>query len=455
MAFELVIKNGTVVCPDRVIEKACIGVNGGKIAEISEQELEGAEVIDASGLHVFPGVVDPHTHVGFANMPKEEFYHESQNAALGGTTTMMIYMLQRGSYLEQHPGNRTLGDANCMVDYLFHYSIADQKQLKEIPALVSEKGVASYKYFMTCRGAESVRLKLEAVDDGLLYNYFKTLGEAGAIPCVHCENMEIYFSLSPALKEQGRDDLAAWDEARPSWAEAESIFRAVFLAAKAGCPKIYIVHLSSKAGLKMIRMLRGMDLGIEILVETCPHYLILDTDCEAGINAKVNPPIRSREDCEALWEGVCSGEIQTIGSDHCVRGYEQKRGSIWLGLPGFIGTGNVLQLVLEYGYFRKNIPLTKIVELISENPARIFGAYPKKGAIRVGSDADFALVDMNRESVLTAKNNGSLADLCVYEGMKVHATPVRTVLRGKTVMLNGELKRIEDYGEYIPASFGE
>lgn len=453
MSYDLVIKNGSVVCPDQVIENAFIGVNDGKIAQISTSPLEGREEVDAKGLHVLPGVVDPHTHIGFANMPKEEFYHESQNAALGGVTTMMIYMLQRGSYLEEHPGNLSLGNANCMVDYLFHYSIADSKQLPEIPELTKEKGIGSYKYFMTCRGAESVRLKMESVDDGLLYQYFKTVGEVGGVPCVHCENMEIYFSMAPAYQEAGRNDLAVWDEVRPSWAEAESIFRAVFLAAHAKCPKIYIVHLTSKAGLDMIRMLRKMDLGIEIIVETCPHYLLLDTDCEAGIYAKVNPPIRKREDCEALWEAVMSGEIQTIGSDHCVRGYEHKKDSIWAGSPGFIGTGYLLQAVLEYGYHQRKIPLTKIAELISENPSKIFGVYPRKGAIKEGFDADFVLVDLNKESVLTAKDCGSLADLCVYEGYKVRGTPVRTILRGKTIMQNGALNRIPDFSQYIPAAF--
>lgn len=453
MSYDLVIENGLVVCPDGVREGCSIGVRDGKIAEIANAPLTGQEKVDARGLAVFPGVVDPHTHVGFANRPKEEFYRESRDAALGGVTTMMVYMLQRGSYLALHGDNQAMGDENSMVDYLFHYSIADQKQLADIPALVKDHGVASYKYFMTCRGAESVRLKMEAVDDGLLYSYFRCLGQAGAIPCVHCENMEIYFTLAPEFQAKGRDDLAVWNEARPDWAEAESIFRAVFLAAKAGCPKIYIVHLSSRAGLEMIRRLRAMDLGIEILVETCPHYLILDTDCQAGVAAKVNPPIRTKSDCDALWEGLAAGEIQTVGSDHCVRTKENKGNSIWKGLPGFIGTRYVLQLMLEYGHFRHGLSLSKVAELVSLAPARIFGAYPQKGAIQVGSDADFVLVDLEHASVLTAANSLSIGDLCVYEGMSARGVPVRTVLRGRTIAENGALTQEKGCGRYLPARF--
>lgn len=451
MFYNLVIKNCSAVLPNRIMYNCNIGVDGGKIAAISSEELEGSEIIDATGLHVFPGVVDPHTHVGFANMPKEEFYHESQNAALGGCTTMMIYMLQRGLYMQEHPENRTLGDVNCMVDYLLHYSIADQKQIEEIPQLVSDCGVASYKYFMTCRAAESVRLKMQAVDDGLLYNYFVAMRKTGAIPCVHCENMEIYFSLMPQLKAQGADDLAAWDAARPSWAEAESIFRAVFLAAKAKCPKIYIVHLSSRDGLEMIRMLRTMNLGVEIIVETCPHYLILDVGSKPGILAKVNPPIRSRDDVDALWEGIVKDDIQTIGSDHCVRTIANKGSSIWEGLPGFIGTGSLLQCILDYGYHKHGIPLTRIAQLLSENSARIFGIYPQKGSVTVGSDADFALVDLEKVTVMTAKDNGSIGDYSVYEGMEMAGTPVRTILRGKTIMKDGIVYRIDNYSRYLPA----
>jgi dihydropyrimidinase len=292
---------------------------------------------------------------------------------------------------------------------------------------------------------------MEEVDDGLLYNYFRVLGATGAIPCVHCENMEIYFTLSKELKENGSDGLSAWDEARPSWAEAESIFRAVFLASKAKCPKIYIVHLSSEAGLEMIRTLRKMNLGIEIIVETCPHYLVLDVDCEAGILAKVNPPVRKKSDCEALWQAIQNDEIQTIGADHCVRTISNKGTSIWEGLPGFIGTGFLLQIILEYGYHQRNISLVALSKLMSENPAKIFGVYPQKGSISIGSDADFVLIDLNKKEKISATNCGSIGDYSVFEGFEVTGVPVRTILRGKTVMENRTIYRNRTNGRYIKA----
>jgi len=451
MQYDLVISGGTVVFPAEGSVPCDIAIKDGQLAAFlgTGHGVSAAEVIDASGKHVMPGVIDGHAHVGFTGKMAEDFRTETFAAAKGGCTTILAYILQKNAYAAEHQCYVDMVRANAVVDVGFHYNIVSKEQLEEIDTYTQKLGVSSFKYLMTCRGSESQRLGLKEVDDGLLYEYFQKVGELGGVPCVHCENIEVCWTMQSESERNGLTGLTAWDSSRPSHAEAEAIFRAVFLAEKAKCPRIYIVHLSSKEGLQMVRWLRKKGLGIEIIVETCPHYLVLDVNCEAGVLAKVNPPLRHSVDNEALWDALFANEISTVGSDHVARPKSTKEGGIWKASPGFPGSGTMLPLLLHEGFHKRRLPMHRIAELISANPAKSFGLYPQKGAMLLGADADLTIVDLNLERSISYENSGSVSDYSVYEGRQVKGWPVQTLLRGCVVMRDGEITTQPGSGNYL------
>jgi dihydropyrimidinase len=451
MQYDLVISGGTVVFPAEGSVRCDIAIKDGIFAAFlgTTHGINATEVIDASGMHVMPGIIDGHTHVGFTGKMAEDFRTESYAAAKGGCTTILTYILQMNAYAGEHQCYVDMVRANAVVDVGFHYNIVSKEQLAEVEKYIRELGVSSFKYLMTCKGSESQRLGLREVDDGLLYEYFRKVGEFGGVPCVHCENIEVCWAMQSESERNGLAGLTAWDSSRPALAEAEAIFRSVFLAEKARCPRIYIVHLSSKEGLQMVRWLRKKGLHIEIIVETCPHYLVLDVNCDAGVLAKVNPPLRHSLDNEALWDALFANEISTVGSDHVARPKSTKEGGIWKASPGFPGTGTMLPLLLHEGFHKRGLPMHKIAELISANPAKSFGLYPQKGAMLLGSDADLTIVDLALERSISYENSGSVSDYSVYEGRRVKGWPVQTLVRGRVVMRDGEITAQLGYGNYL------
>ncbi len=452
MRFDAVVINGMVVFPGKCTVKCDIGIRNGKIAGFFSpgSGVSAEMVIDASGMYVMPGIIDAHVHLGFTRNMAEDFRQESACAALGGVTTFIAYILGREPYSTNYSSLVETGASNSIIDFGFHYTIVSNGQLNEIRRYVQDFGVSSFKYLMTSKGSESQRLGLDPVDDGFLYSFMREMAKSNAIPCVHCENIEIYWALQPQVEAQGAKGLSAWNMSRPPYSEAEAIFRAVFLAEKAECPKIYIVHLSSQEGLKIIRWLRAKNLKTKILVETCPHYLVLDVDSEVGTIAKVNPPIRERIDVNALWEGMKNKEIEVIASDHVARPKATKEGGIWKASPGFPGVGTLLPLILDEAYHKRRIAMEKIAELISSAPAKIFGLYPRKGSMAVESDADFTIINPNLEKKINYKEVKSSADYNIYEGRKVKGWPVSTIVRGYKVMEDGKVVGQQGFGEFIP-----
>jgi dihydropyrimidinase len=451
MSYDTLIKNGSVVFPGTGIIKCDIGIKDGKITGFFENnESPGSmKVIDASGLYVMPGVVDVHTHVGFTGEIAKDFKQESISGALGGVTSFIPYILQKEKYSKNHSQLVEMGSSNSLIDFAMHYTIVSEEQLNEVELYAKDFGITSFKMLMTSKGKESKRLGLEPIDDSVLFSYFSRVRDSGGIPCIHCENIEVIWNLQNNVERQGIDGLAAWLESRPGFTEAEAIFRAVYLADQAGCKSIYIVHLSSKEGLKMKTQLQKMGLKINIITETCPHYLLLDIHTAAGDLAKVNPPVRMREDNEELWDAVLNEKIEVIGSDHVTRPKSSKEGGIWRASPGFPGMGTLLPLLLDEGYHKRNVPLEKISELISSNPAKVFEMYPEKGAMVVGADADFAIVDINLEKEISHSEVRSSSDYSVYEGRKVKGWPVKTLVRGQVVMENGNIFSEPGNGEFI------
>ncbi len=453
MHFDLLIKNGTVVQPGQGLNRAHIGVRAGKIAAIMDDVtgVSAVDTCDASGKHVFPGLVDPHVHIGLAN-GLADWETETRSAAIGGVTTILTYLMSGKSYLPIIEENLAEAAKKSFTDYGLHIVPSAPMHLDEMSLYAEKYGIRSYKYFTSYRGDEGAHLGIQGTDDGYMYRYFTQVAhmERG-IANVHPENIEVVWELRKHLQAAGRDDLKAWNESRPDFVEAQSAVAAALYAHVTGCP-LYIVHISGKLVLDELKAARERYTGTPIHIETCPHFLTHNADMELGTLGKVNPPLRSEADEEALWKGISDGSIDTVGSDHVARKKGKKLGSIWTCSAGFPGSGTILVTLLSEGYHKRGLPLERIAEVTAANPARIFHRYPQKGAIAVGSDADFAIVDLNLERTLTANYMQSHADYSLVEGWKLKGWPVATIIRGQRVVEDGKVVGKQGLGMYYPLS---
>jgi dihydroorotase len=277
-----------------------------------------------------------------------------------------------------------------------------------------------------------------APDDGGMLRAFELIRETGLRVGVHAENNSIIDYLTAKLKAAGRTDPLAHVEARPAVAEAEAIQRAILFARAAGC-KLHICHLSSKEGVEMIREAQAK--GFDVSAETGPHYLMLDENYmkKVGGVMKINPPIRSREHGEALWQALLDGTVGVIDTDHSPHSREEKfNDNIWKVTPGFVGVETKVSLMLTQVNAGK-LSLNTYVKLVTENPARLFNLYPQKGTIAVGSDGDFTIVDMDKEGIVDSKKLHSRNTVTPFDGWKVKGMPVYAVVRGNIVMKDGEI----------------
>jgi dihydropyrimidinase len=262
--------------------------------------------------------------------------------------------------------------------------------------------------------------------------------------------MSIIHNLKARYIEAGRDDLKAWTDARPDLAEEEATRRAIWYTKQTGS-RLYIVHMTIGRGVEWVRQARAD--GVDVIAETCPHYLVLtkyDHD-KVGSLGKVNPPLRDELSQDLLWEGLRDGSVTCLGSDHSTVVPRTKKvgASIWEAIPGFPGMGMLLPIMLSEGYHKGRISLEQLARVLCENNATTYGIYPRKGAIQVGADADFALVDLEQERVVTAEYMQSAADWGLYDGWNVKGWPTHTIVRGEVVMQHGEIVGSPAHGRYI------
>lgn len=449
MRADLVVRNGRVVFPGADVVRADIAVKDEKISGILSpgEPVEADRTVDASGLAVFPGVVDPHTHLTMGDST-EPYLTETRTAAMGGVTSILTYLFGSDPYADLFAAERERLGSEAYVDVGFHFGAVTDEQLGELDRYAADYGVNSYKFFMSFRGEEGAYLGIKGIDDGLMYDFFSGIARLkGGVVATHPENIEIVWRLRSRLVEGGREDLKAWMESRPDFVEAENVSRALRLARQTGVT-LYIPHLSCALSLEEVRDYRDRYDGY--FVETCPHYLTHTSDAGSGTLAKVNPPLRTEDDREALWEGLADGSIQVVGSDHVPRRSTHKEGGIWKASAGFPGLATLLPVLISEGFHRRGLPLTRIAQLTSENPARIYGLFPKKGAIRVGGDADLTLVDTDLEREVRAEALGSDCDFSLYEGWKLKGWPVATILRGSVIFADGRLTGTPGQGRYLP-----
>lgn len=435
-----IFSGGRVVLPSGVTD-CNIVTRAGKIVGFGALPVPGGAVehIDLKGLVVLPGVIDPHLHLGHGkdiSRPRvaEDAAVETAAAALGGITTFIPYLMATEPFETPFDDVKRVTEAGSRIDFGYHFIISTEAQLAEVPAAVKRHGVPSFKIFMNNRGGEGKRLGLPDIDDGFLFRLCEAAAAHGGVVCPHPETIEIAWVLRDREKTrdpEGRGGLPVWNRSRPGFVEADAVQRSAYVARVTGS-RIYIVHTSSAAALETGLMQRRA--GAHINIETCPHYLTHDETFGNGTMAKINPPLRSRADREALWKGVLDGSIDTIGTDHVHRDLSSKSPSIWDASPGCPGLETMLPVMLSEGHAKRRLPLERIAALTATNAAHAMGLGDRKGSIALGMDADFAIVDPKATWVLDKKHLKTSAGYSIYEGMKFTGQVVHTVSRGEFVL---------------------
>ncbi len=453
MSFDLLLAGGEIVFPGVGVRTGSVAVKDGRIAALLApgEQVSAKEVIDCRGKWVMPGLIDPHTHIGFGSN-ETDFETESRSAALGGVTGMMTF--HRSNDLRQSTGPwKERGESQSLIDFGFHFGVTSKLHIETLPECAERFGVTSIKVYLMYKGASGAAKGFTEIDDGLLYRaLLQGARIKGGVVGVHCENVEVIPVFREPLKEAGRNDLAVWDEQSPGFLEAENVFRVIYFGEKAQCP-VNIVHMSSAESLEIVRRAKRPGRA-PIHVETCSHYLALTSQSPIGFLGKVNPPLRSEADVEALWEGVRDGTISTIGSDHVPRKRETKGPDIWKASAGFPGIGTLLPVLIHEGVHRRGLPIEQIAAATSANVAKLY-SIPNKGGIAVGMDADLVVVDPDKEIVIDPAAQESFSDYSPYEGMRFKGAPVRTILRGRLIASDGAVEaaaRATPAGRYLHRS---
>ena len=452
--FDCIVKDGTVVFPD-LTKEADLACKDGKIVAInSPGSLSRAKhVINAKGCYVLPGAIDPHVHVHWpflAATTADDYAIASRAAALGGTTTFIDFAHPKmGATPVERINNRLSEiDNNSVIDFSLHCVISNREPetLEQIDQLV-KRGITSFKLYMTYS-----RRKIMA-DDSILYFVMKKAAELGALVCVHAENGPVGDAIEAQFIAEGKTKAVDFPRHKPNFVEAEAVERAIFWAKQTGA-KLYFFHLSTSEGLEIIR--DAQNKGFPIAAETCPQYLLLNDSVFAkpGIGHRFicSPPIRSTKDNDTLWEGIKEGVISAIGTDHCAFTIAQKDIGIdnFVDVPnGLPGIETRLSLIWTEGVGKNRINPQQLVRILSYNPARIFGLFPKKGCIAIGSDADLVVFNPSVQWILTQSQTNMSVDWIPYEGWKMQGKVIHTIVQGNVIVEDGHYIESSIKGEFL------
>jgi dihydropyrimidinase len=481
----ILLKNGTIITASEIV-KADVLIEG-EIVTLIGLNIDGAghEVVDCTGKYVMPGGIDVHTHLELpfgGTISNDDFDTGHKAAAFGGTTSHIDFVIQpKGGSL--HDGLVTWRKKSqvAQIDYGYHMAITDLRDevMQEIPTLVAE-GITSLKLFMAYKNVFQI-------DDATLFKTMRVAADNGMIVMVHAENGDVEATLTPALLAAGKTDPKYHAASRPPEIEGEATNRAVTMAGLANCP-LYVVHMTTESAIEALR--RGRALGYPVMGESCTQYFFLTVDDHLaapefeGAKYVCSPPIRSTHDQAVLWQAVKDGTLQAVSTDHCnfwfnggVGPYQEwakaHNGGNWVAYeqqdptyrrPGKeLGKGNFakipngmpgleerMMVIWEHGVNAGRISPTRFVELLCTNPAKIFGMYPKKGTIAVGSDADIAVWDPTLQHTLSVDNTHMRTDYIVYEGWSIKGKPVQVYLRGKKIVDGDAWYGSNGGGQYVP-----
>ena len=456
---DTVVSGGLVVTAAAEVE-ASIAIKDGKVVAIGSPDSMpfSDREIDASGRYILPGPIDAHAH--FRGW--EDFELAGRMAAKSGLTTIIPFGEPEHVNHEGLPAAtaRSSGEINetSVIDMGLHLMLgADPYVFEGIPAAMG-MGIRSFKAFMTYKS----RRPRTMVDDEFIINAMELIGNNGGVTQLHCENGDVIDHLEKRFRDEGRVAPSDFPDVAPPWVEEEAINRAISLAKMTGSP-LYIVHLSTQLGLERIK--RAQAEGLPIWTETCPQYLLLAAEDHEkwGPLLKIGPPLRYRDggDHEALWEGLTDGYISCVASDHSPHPYEDKmkgEDNVFfmpggeLPVPfGAPSIETIAPVVYSKGVSERGLGPRWFARVMAENPARIFGLYPQKGTIQVGSDADLAIVDPERMHKISESNMLGKAGFTPYEGLELKGAITMTLLRGEVLMDNGEIKLDGAYGRFVEA----
>ena len=433
MKADLVIRNARVVRHDGEFHGGVAVKDGKIIITGTDAALPDAHrVIDAQGRVLMPGLIDPHCHLGVKYPYPEDMRTELAAAASGGITTALLYIRNlKPSYIPFYEERKALGEENAPIDFGFHFGIQREEHIAEIPEIVAKTGVRSFKCYFGYEPDNPIGIV--PATDGWVYAAMRIIAKIpGGVINVHCENTQIASWLKNEMKATGRQDLGVYTESRPAFCEVETIRRMIYLAERTGCP-LHLVHTS--VGMGPVLAAEAQSRGVNVTVETCQHYLTRTAyDADLDMRAKISPPLRDKEEQDGLWRGVMNGSVYSLGTDH-VPFLPKALQDIWTELPGVVSFPWELALMLHFGVHQRGLPLSRLAQLNSANPARRFGLWPRKGNIEVGFDGDLVLIDMDEERTVTHTGKGT----CIYEGWKLKGWPVLTVARGEVVYENGKV----------------
>lgn len=449
--IETLIHSGEVVTAQGRTT-ADIAVEDGTVAEVGTSlDVDAGKEIDASGKLVMPGVIDPHVHVEWPDWDYDVgARHGGRAAAAGGVTSVINFLVGPPGELESsYEAFRGAMEERFLGDFSFHVAVFTMEQVRKVPAFVEEEGVTSFKLFLPYRGEEVVE-PLVGIDDGIVYKLLEEIAavddEYGARALVHPENVEPAFKIKDEMREQGAegDSVDTWNDVRPDFLEADAINRLMLFADETGCP-VHFVHMSSEKGLRAFQRNQAVTRA-EVTAEAQVQYLTEDAR-DHDLLAKVNPPIRTDAEHDALWEGVRRGDIKFLDSDHapCARKHKPNIWDATVGIPHLqTWFPSILTEVLDGG----QISLPKLVETTSYNPAEHYGLTPRKGGLWPGADADIIVVDPESRTEISEDDMLDQSDFTPFEG-RSFVVPELTMSRGDIIYQHGEVTGEEGRAEFL------
>lgn len=449
----LLITNGRIITASEDYY-ADILIEDEEIAAIGKNLHHPAdEIIDAAGMYIFPGGIDPHVHLDmpFMGTFSSDSYATGTLAALhGGTTTVIDFVLQTQGKSLRHALEqwRSRSNGNCYGDYSFHLAVTDfnEETKKEIAEMIDEEGITSFKTFMAYKGALMI-------DDRQMVGLMQEVKARGGMVTVHATNGDMIDYLIAKHRAEGKLSPLYHYLSQPEITESEATGRFADMAGYTGVPA-YVVHLTCEGALNHIR--DAAKRNQKVYAETCIQYLILDASLyEKGFEGAkwvMSPPLRQKKDQDTLWAGINQGSVQVVATDHCPFRWEQKKmgEKDFSKIPnGHPAIENRMELLFSEGVNKGKITLNKFVEVSSTNAAKIFGMFPRKGCIAVGSDADLVIFDPNKQHVISAKTHHMNVDYSAYEDWPVTGKCMTTILRGQVAVNNGKVNIHKGYGRFI------
>jgi len=440
---DLVIRNARLVSPEGIV-RGELAVEEGRISEIAASGLPKADrEIDAKEKIVMPGVIDIHAHLyDHHYLPREDFRNGSAAAAAGGVTSVIVMPLDTPMLTPRAIKTIIgLGQKESLIDFALHAGNMTADSIKDIPKLAS-LGIKSFKAF-TCAPY--------GIQDPVLGELMTAIKNVDGFVFVHAEDDKILRKQTKRLLKEGRRDPLAHAESRPNEAEERAVERVIKLAKQTGC-KLHLAHITTRQGAELVG--KAKKKRMSMTSETCPHYLLFTKEDmqRLGPYLKVNPALKTGEDCAALWDALAKGVIDIVSTDHAPGTKTEKElgwKNIWTAQAGIPGVETLLPLMLSEGVAKGRLTLERLVDALCTKPAQILGFYPRKGVIRKGSDADLVLVDRKKEVTITAEKLHYKVGWTQYDGTIVKGMPVMTISRGVVVAEDGEVIGKPGHGQFL------